>query len=210
MNKQTFAFNGVFIPANVWTHPQLSWLDKFVWAVVANMHDGSQICNATDAEIGDMLHENEMLVTTSVNNLISFGLINAGTGAEGQRQLWRVWVEFVEKEAKADEAQASTADVQRIIDLYNEICKSMPRAEKITPGRLIRIRRLLKTMDETLFKALFFHAHASDFLSGRNGKWSGCNIDWILAPANIDRIKEGIYDNRKVAPAPRQLPTNLR
>lgn len=212
MSKQpTYAFNGVFIPANIWTHPQLSWLDKFIWAIVANLHDGSQICTATDAEIADVVGENEILVTQSIVRLVDLQLLNSTIHPDGSRQLWRVWVEFIKVEVKEEEAaQASTADVQRIVDIYNECCKALPRAEKLTPSRLRRIRALLKDNDEEYFKYLFLRVQASDFLSGRSGRWTGCNMDWILAPANIPRITEGIYDNRNPAQQSRPLPENLR
>ena len=217
MSKQiNYAFPGVFIPANVWTNPQLSWLDKFVWAVVVNLHDGSHICHASDQEIADILGDNEMLVTSAVNRLIDLDILHHGTNDGGQRTLWRTGIEFVQA-APTEEAQQSTSmsDVQSIVDIYNECCKTMPRAEKLTPARVRRIRKIVAETKTTIgptdwFRILFVRAHGSDFLSGRNKAWTGCNIDWILAPANMDKIVEGVYDNRTVNTAPRHLPENLR
>lgn len=208
MSKQAFAFTGVFIPAHIWGQPGLQMLDKVVWAAVSHWHSGDMICTATDAEIADFLGDNEMSVTASVLKLIALGYLHIAE-ADNARTLWIANAVFIEKEKETTETQASTADVQRIVDLYNESCKSMPRAEKLTPSRLRRVRALLKDHDEEYFKLLFLKAHNSEFLSGKSGRWNGCNIDWILAPANIDRITEGVYDNRH-ASQPLRLPGNLR
>jgi hypothetical protein len=40
-------------------------------------------------------------------------------------------------------------------------------------------------------------AQASDFLSGRNGKWTGCNFDWLINENNMVKVLEGNYENKK-------------
>jgi hypothetical protein len=212
-NKQlTYSFAGVFIPANIWTNPQLSWLDKIVWAVVANLHDGSRICTATNTDLAEMIGENEMLVWGSVLKLIDLKLLNSRSSPDGSMELWPVTIEFVDRVIEPEaEAQASTADVQRVVDIYNDHCKSMPRAEKLTPSRVRRIRSLIRDRyEDESFKLLFLKAQNSDFLSGRSGKWTGCNIDWLLAPSNIERVLEGIYDNRSAASVKPFIAENLR
>lgn len=213
MNEQTFAFTGVFIPAHIWCNDQISWLDKTVWAVVASNHNGLYYCESTDAQIAELLKENEMMITASVNKLTDLGYIHVSTGLGGERYLKVSFVVVIEREAQPEQQDtASTADVQAVVDIYNNSCKSMPRAEKLTPTRLRRIRSLLKdeNHDAKFFEYLFLRCHASDFLSGRSGRWTGCNVDWILAPSNISRILEGIYDNRSVAQVKPFVPENLR
>ena len=46
----------------------------------------------------------------------------------------------------------------------------------------------------------------SDFLSGKNGKWYGCNFDWILKPENLKKILSGAYDNPAPKPVPNPAP----
>lgn len=46
------------------------------------------------------------------------------------------------------------------------------------------------------FDELFSLVENSDFLTGRNGKWSGCGFDWILQPSNLTKIIEGNYLNK--------------
>ena len=50
------------------------------------------------------------------------------------------------------------------------------------------------------FKDIFERVEKSDFLSGRNGKWSNCGFDWIFNPSNFVKIIEGNYDNNEKTP----------
>ena len=50
--------------------------------------------------------------------------------------------------------------------------------------------------------ALFEAAENSDFLSGRSGKWSGCNFDWLMNYNNAIKVLEGAYRNIKNKDSP--------
>jgi hypothetical protein len=41
----------------------------------------------------------------------------------------------------------------------------------------------------------FKRVEASDFLTGRTGNFHGCGFDWVIQPANRQKIIEGNYDN---------------
>lgn len=46
----------------------------------------------------------------------------------------------------------------------------------------------------------FFEAVAgSDFLTGRNGKFSGCHLGWLMTQDNFTKVVQGNYENRKAA-----------
>ena len=82
-------------------------------------------------------------------------------------------------------------------DAFLKFCPSLPKpedAENWSDGRRKRIRDKKMTAEE--MSAVFERIEKSDFLSGRNGKWSGCSLDWILKPENWKKIIEGNYDNR--------------
>jgi hypothetical protein len=218
MTKIQYSYSGVFIPAFIWENPELSAVDKIVWATISTLHDGSRVCFASDQEIASAVRESEMLVTTAILRLEKLTLIRISENVvDGTtyRLLCPCSVEPVYLQAQSEKPDdASTADVQKIVDIYNDTCRTMPRAEKLTPARVRRVRVLLRdtkfsTTPEEYFKALFTRAHASEFLSGRSQRWSGCNIDWIIAKSNLDKILEGVYDNRTVAPA-RIIPENMR
>lgn len=85
---------------------------------------------------------------------------------------------------------------KRIVDSYNSICVSLPKCTKITEARKRLIKCRISDYSESDLTNAFKMAEESDFLSGRNGRWNGANIDWILNPTNIQKIIEGNYKNK--------------
>lgn len=45
------------------------------------------------------------------------------------------------------------------------------------------------------FRRYFTHVAKSDFLSGRSGKWTGCDLGWLVTEANFAKVVQGNYDN---------------
>ena len=87
---------------------------------------------------------------------------------------------------------------QDVLDLFNAICGSLPRATKVTDERRKAIKARLKDNEPSKFREIFEKVEASDFLTGRDGKWFSCNFDWIVgSPAHWQRIDEGVYDNHE-------------
>lgn len=75
-------------------------------------------------------------------------------------------------------------------------CPSLPKPNSVahwTPARKKAIRDKKLTAEE--FTEVFKKIEQSDFLTGRKGDWH-CSFDWILKPANWQKINEGNYDNR--------------
>lgn len=91
----------------------------------------------------------------------------------------------------------NTFDYQSVINLFNSICTSLPKVQKLTDTRKKKIKNAEKLLSEITFDDLFYKVESSDFLSGRNGKWTACCFDWILNPANLTKIIEGNYDNKQ-------------
>ena len=87
-------------------------------------------------------------------------------------------------------------DYQAVIDLFNSVCISLPKVQKLNDKRRKQIQNAEKLLGEMTFDELFSLVESSDFLTGRNGKWSGCGFDWILQPANLTKIIEGNYLNK--------------
>lgn len=103
----------------------------------------------------------------------------------------------IEKEQQP-KAAAASAQVrpEDVMELYNTICTSMPKATKITEARRRSIKARLRENEPQVFREVFEKAEASDFLTGRSGKWGRCNFDWIIdGPTHWQKILEGIYDN---------------
>ena len=100
-----------------------------------------------------------------------------------------------------EEKRGSTASaVQHVVALYNQYCPSLPEVKKINKTRIQKVSARLREYpeDEPWIK-LFKQVEASDFLTGRNGKWRA-SFDWLLEESHIIKVLEGNYDNRgKVA-----------
>lgn len=91
-------------------------------------------------------------------------------------------------------------DYQSIIDLFNTICKSLPKVKQLSDNR----KRQIKNADKNLngnFQSFFERVEQSDFLTGKNNNWH-CSFDWILKPSNLIKILEGNYDNKIFTPIP--------
>ncbi len=92
---------------------------------------------------------------------------------------------------------AKTVNYKAIVNLYNKICKSLPQVTTSTENRKSTLQTSCKTFkDIKIFHELFSKAQNSDFLSGKNGKWTACNFDWLINKFNMVKVLEGTYDNK--------------
>jgi hypothetical protein len=102
------------------------------------------------------------------------------------------------KESRGKERKGNAIDIHAVVDLYHSLCPSLPQVVKITDKRKRMVNaRIRDNPDIKTFEALFKAAEASDFLTGRNGKWTGCNIDWLLNENNMVKVLEGNYSNKE-------------
>ena len=85
---------------------------------------------------------------------------------------------------------------QKIIDLFNQYCPSLPKVTRLTDKRTKTINARLKEYTEEEIIKTFILVEQSDFLTGRSGKWSGASFDWIMNPNNIVKILENNYINK--------------
>lgn len=103
------------------------------------------------------------------------------------------------KETPVSSATESLYDQVRNAFISN--CPSLPKpnaATKWTDGRKKAVRDKKISVEE--FTEIFKRIEKSDFLTGRTGNWHGCSLDWVLKPANWQKINEGNYDNRPSGP----------
>lgn len=85
-------------------------------------------------------------------------------------------------------------DYQSVLDLFNQICVSLPKATKLTDTRRRKIKSVHKQLDDVSFNDYFERVEASDFLTGRVKEWRA-DFDWIMQPKNAVKIIEGSYYN---------------
>jgi len=107
--------------------------------------------------------------------------------------------EDIESTSSKDKKNSIKEDVpyKEIVQAYNDICKSLPSIRVISDKRKKKMRAIYREVgDLDIITEAFKKAESSDFLSGRNGKWGGCNFDWLINYNNFIKVIEGTYDNR--------------
>lgn len=102
----------------------------------------------------------------------------------------------IDKDIDKERDIYTSKDCQEIIDLYNGICKSLPKCIKLSETRKRHIRARLKDgYGKGDFQKVFEKAEASDFLTGRAEKWKA-GFDWLINENNMIKVLEGNYDNK--------------
>lgn len=102
------------------------------------------------------------------------------------------------KEKYCTRERVLCTSAQEILDSFNRHCTSLPPVTYLTQEQVESLSALWET--EALnsigkWDELFRKVEDSDFLTGRNGKWKGCNFDWLIQTANISKVLRGAYDN---------------
>ena len=85
---------------------------------------------------------------------------------------------------------------KQIIDLYNNICVSFPKVNKLSDKRKKTISARLKMYGIDDFKQLFEMAEQSDFLKGSNSKDWSATFDWLITDSNMAKVLDGNYKNQ--------------
>lgn len=101
---------------------------------------------------------------------------------------------------KEKETEKENIDYSRIINTYNDICISFPRLRTLSDTRKKAIKaRINSGYTYEDFETMFIKAEASTFLKGGNDRDWSATFDWMLKDANMAKILDGNYDNKKVA-----------
>lgn len=96
-------------------------------------------------------------------------------------------------------AVACPCPYEKIIFLWNSICQSFPKVEKLTEQRKgkIRCRFVELGSDLKAVEELFKRVQASPFLRGDSSRGWRANFDWLFSNGqNWVKVTEGNYDYR--------------
>ena len=102
---------------------------------------------------------------------------------------------------------------QRILALYAKHLPNLPQPRVWEGQRAENLRarwrwaltakrdngeRYATDLDGALdfFGRVFAYIAESDFLTGRSGKWHGCDLAWLVKAENFAKVIEGKYENR--------------
>lgn len=98
-----------------------------------------------------------------------------------------------EEYAHAREAQPEF--FEKVRQAYNTICVSLPPLEyDLTIQQAHLITQARTNLRDVSFEEYFRRVEKSDFLTDRTGGSFKANFEWLLKPANINKILSGNYD----------------
>lgn len=95
-----------------------------------------------------------------------------------------------------------------ILTLYSETCVSFPRVQSLSEARKKAIKARLNNYSVDDFKKLFEMAEQSDFLKGKNDRNWIASFDWLIKDANMAKVLDGNYANRKKKTKAPDFPQN--
>ena len=107
-------------------------------------------------------------------------------------------IEIEEKE----EERRIRIDYTAVAELFNRLCPSFPEIRSMSDARKKAIKARLNNYTMEDFEELFKKAEASDFLKGKNGNNWSATFDWLIKDANMAKVLDGNYDNRKQTTQP--------
>ena len=110
------------------------------------------------------------------------------------------------KNSSLSDSLSSLIDYDSVMYSFNHNCVYLSKIDKMTDSRKKAVDNAAKILGNITFNELFTRVQDSDFLSGKNGKWYGCNFDWILKPENLKKILSGAYDNPAPKPVTKPAP----
>lgn len=91
---------------------------------------------------------------------------------------------------------STSTDYQSVVDLFNSICVSLPKVQKLTEKRKMKLKTLMKTYSRDDIATVFRKTESSDFLTGKVKEFKA-TFDWLIEVSNFVKVHEGNYDNRK-------------
>jgi hypothetical protein len=101
---------------------------------------------------------------------------------------------------------------QAVIDAYHTCCPSLPRVESWNEAsqKVLTARWRERTERQAIewWEGYFKRVNHSDFLNGRVKEFVA-NLNWLIGPKNMEKVLNGLYDNRK-AGMPERLRSNLQ
>ena len=192
-----------------------------LWLLASESKDG--VFEADFAELSFRLRVTECEISAGLNPLITKGFfLDASTMLAPCLQ---VAIPETERERETEKNSLSTSQltfpVDQLIDLYESELPTMSvvRRSLFKQGKNIKQlkarwdwvmnaehekgpkkgNRLAETEEQGIdwFKRFFGYVSESEFLTGRQGSWKGCNLAWLITVSNFENVLSGKYHEKK-------------
>lgn len=100
---------------------------------------------------------------------------------------------------KKRESGKNKETLDKIVELYNQICLSLPKAKILTETRKKKIKARLKTYSIEDFETAFKKMEASSFLRGENDRGWTANLNWLIdRDDNMAKVLEDYYKDKEI------------
>lgn len=100
----------------------------------------------------------------------------------------------------AVQSQRRVIPGREIVDAYHELLPMLPQVRQLTDKRKqwLKARWMEDAERQTVqwWRGFFGYVAESDFLTGRNGQWTGCSFEWLINSSNFVKVIEGNYENK--------------
>lgn len=192
------------IKKSICTNPkiaQLSWFEEVVfYRLIVNADDYGCMDGRPEIVRQELFTVAKKVTLTSISlaleKLNAVGLIECV--AEKERPVIRIksWGQHQRTRAEKSQylPQKEAEELQKLVDLYNQCCPRLNTclyASENTQKLFMDMRKY--GYDDARFKRLFETANKSDFLAGRGKNGWMAYLDWLLIPANAEKVLAGVY-----------------
>lgn len=99
----------------------------------------------------------------------------------------------IESDYEIKTENVKKVEVQKIVDIYNSLCKNLPQVQKLTDQRKKAITARVNEYGLAKIGEVFQKVLDSPFLNGENDRGWTADFDWIMNPNNFIKILEGKY-----------------
>lgn len=104
-------------------------------------------------------------------------------------------IKNIKKDKEEDEEEKTSSSVAEVVDMYSQICKSLP-SPKVLPDTEAHIRRAINFYGIDKIRQVFESVENTPFLKGEVKDWCA-DINWIFGDNNIQNILNGKYREYK-------------
>ena len=214
MSEQERDFKGVWIPKEVWLDTRLSALDKIIFVEIDSLDSEERGCFASNKYIAEFCQCSETKVSKSISLLIKLGYLYLQHFDGRQRELKSRFTKNANppcKKYKADSQKVQDTIIvnnkvnnignmgkeipspEKILSLFNTICKSLPPAKYLTSSRRESIESATSKYTADQIEECFRLTEGSLFLTGENPKKWKATFDWLIQEDNMVKVLEGNF-----------------
>lgn len=105
-------------------------------------------------------------------------------------------IDYISSETSETGEEEKMPTYQTFLDLYHQLCPSLPKVQKLTEGRKKAIKaRWTEYPHINTFKKAFVSCENNAFMKGNNDRGWIANFDFIFRASTFTKIVEGYYDN---------------